>query len=68
MTAHQTLLADYVAKGSEQAFAELVGHYLNLVYSMAVRLVDGVTIKLATKAASGGHRRLKIICYLFPAV
>jgi RNA polymerase sigma factor (sigma-70 family) len=41
MTDPRTLLAQYVASGSEDAFGELVGRYLNLVYSTAVRLVDG---------------------------
>jgi RNA polymerase sigma factor (sigma-70 family) len=41
MTDPRTLLAQYVASGSEDAFGELVGRFLNLVYSTAVRLVDG---------------------------
>jgi RNA polymerase sigma factor (sigma-70 family) len=41
MTDTQRLLADYVTTGSEPAFRELVTRYLNLVYSTAVRLVDG---------------------------
>ena len=36
-------LAEYVKNGSEPAFRELVRHYLNLVYSTAVRLVNGDT-------------------------
>ena len=43
MTDHRTLLAEYVANGSEQAFRELVERYVNLVYSTAVRLVNGDT-------------------------
>jgi RNA polymerase sigma factor (sigma-70 family) len=43
MTDHRTLLADYVANGSEPAFRELVARYINLVYSTAVRLVNGDT-------------------------
>ncbi len=35
------MLADYAATGSEEAFRELVSHYVDLVYSTAVRLVDG---------------------------
>ena len=43
MMAQGTLLADYVTKGSEQAFPELVGRYVNLVYSTGMRLVNGDT-------------------------
>jgi len=39
MTENQLLLAKYVQSGSESAFRELVGRYLNFVYSTAVRLV-----------------------------
>jgi RNA polymerase sigma factor (sigma-70 family) len=41
MTESQQLLRDYVANGSEAAFRELLAHYLNLVHSAAVRLVNG---------------------------
>jgi RNA polymerase sigma factor (sigma-70 family) len=41
MTDHRTLLADYVTNGSEEAFRELVARYIDLVYSTAVRLVNG---------------------------
>lgn len=43
MTDHRTLLADYATRGSEPAFGQLVGRYLDLVYSTALRLVDGDT-------------------------
>jgi RNA polymerase sigma factor (sigma-70 family) len=43
MTDHRTLLADYAANGSEEAFRELVSRYIDLVYSTAVRLVNGDT-------------------------
>jgi RNA polymerase sigma factor (sigma-70 family) len=36
-------LAEYARNGSETAFRELVSHYVNLVYSTAVRLVNGDT-------------------------
>jgi RNA polymerase sigma factor (sigma-70 family) len=37
----QALLAEYAATKSETAFQEVVGRYVNLVYSTAVRLVNG---------------------------
>src|SRR5207247_9493283 len=43
MTESQRLLADYVTQGSEQAFRELVGRYIDLVYSTVLRLVGGDT-------------------------
>jgi RNA polymerase sigma factor (sigma-70 family) len=43
MTDPRTLLAEYVTKGSEAAFRELVAGCINLVYATAVRLVDGDT-------------------------
>ncbi len=41
----QELLAQFVRNGSEQAFRELVVRYLDLVYSTAVRCVEGDTHK-----------------------
>jgi RNA polymerase sigma factor (sigma-70 family) len=41
MTDSQQLLADYAKNGSETAFRELVTHYIDLVFSTALRLVDG---------------------------
>ena len=41
MTNGEQLLAEYVETGSETAFRELVERYVNLVYSSALRLVDG---------------------------
>src|SRR5664280_494645 len=43
MTDSQKLLAEYVQSGSEPAFRELVARYLDLVYSVALRLVEGDT-------------------------
>jgi RNA polymerase sigma factor (sigma-70 family) len=43
MTDSQQLFAEYVKNGSEPAFRELVARYVDLVYSAAVRLVDGDT-------------------------
>jgi RNA polymerase sigma factor (sigma-70 family) len=43
MTESQQLLAQYVETGSEAAFRDLVMRYVDLVYSAAVRLVDGDT-------------------------
>jgi len=41
MTNSQQLLAQYAETGSETAFRELVACYVDLVYSAAVRLVNG---------------------------
>src|SRR6267143_7112264 len=41
MTDSQNMLADYVQTGSEVAFRELVTRYLDLVYSTALRSVEG---------------------------
>jgi RNA polymerase sigma factor (sigma-70 family) len=43
MTEPQTLLAQYATDHSEEAFGKLVARFVNLVYSTAVRLVDGDT-------------------------
>jgi RNA polymerase sigma factor (sigma-70 family) len=43
MTESQRLLAEYLTSGSETAFRELVERYTGLVYSTALRLVDGDT-------------------------
>src|SRR5882724_3075986 len=43
MTDSQQLLAEYVRTGSDAAFRELVTRYVDLVYSTALRLVNGDT-------------------------
>jgi len=41
MTDTKELLAQYITDGSEAAFRELVSRYVDLVYSAAIRLVNG---------------------------
>src|ERR1041385_5818916 len=41
MTDSQRFLAEYATNGSEAAFRELVSRYVDLVYSVALRLVEG---------------------------
>lgn len=41
MTDSQTLFADFVQSGSDAPFRELVTRYVDLVYSTALRLVEG---------------------------
>src|SRR4030095_2152128 len=43
MTDSQNLLAEYVQTGSDAVFRELVTCYVDLVYSTALRLVEGDT-------------------------
>ena len=43
MTDSQKFLTEYAQTGSEAAFSELTTRYVNLVYSAAVRLVNGDT-------------------------
>src|SRR5829696_6055599 len=43
MTESQQLFAEYVKTGSESVFQDLVARYVDLVYSAAVRLVNGDT-------------------------
>src|SRR5512140_2654872 len=43
MNEPRALLAEYVSKGSETAFREIVERYVNLVYATSLRLVDGDT-------------------------
>src|SRR5437868_13184722 len=43
MTDSQQLLAEYARNGSEAAFRELVARFVGLVYSTALRLVEGDT-------------------------
>ncbi|HSU54162.1 MAG TPA: sigma-70 family RNA polymerase sigma factor, partial [Candidatus Dormibacteraeota bacterium] len=41
MTEARELLRQYAGSGSDSAFSELVQRYINLVYSVAIRRVDG---------------------------
>src|ERR1043166_7949749 len=67
MTETQTLFAEYKRTGSEAAFRDLVTRYIGLVYSTALRLVEGdshlaedvtqtVFIDLARKAGGLSRR------------
>jgi len=69
MTSDGELLRRYAGKGSEEAFAELVRRHLDLVYSAALRQVNGdaplaediaqtVFADLARKAASLSERQV----------
>jgi hypothetical protein len=41
MSDTHSLLAEYARNGSEKAFREIVDRYIDLVYSTALRMVDG---------------------------
>jgi len=43
MMEHRKLLADYAVNASEQAFRQIIRDYIDLVYSTALRLVNGDT-------------------------
>src|SRR5215212_9091493 len=43
MTDSQNAFAEYIRTGSDSAFRELVTRYVDLVYSTALRLVEGDT-------------------------
>jgi hypothetical protein len=58
----QQLLTEYADTGSESAFRELVGQYIDLVYSTARRLVGG-DVHLAQDVA----QRFFCICRETPA-
>ena len=52
MTDSQSLLAEYARNGSDAAFRELVTRYVDLVYSTALRLVEGDTHRAEDVAQS----------------
>ena len=52
MTTSQRLLAEFLTSGSEAAFRQLVERYTNLVYSTALRLVEGDTHRAEDVAQS----------------
>lgn len=41
MREHQELLKDYALHGDEEAFRDLVSRYVDLVYSVALRRLNG---------------------------
>src|ERR1700722_1110871 len=68
MNADLTLLREYARSGSDDSFAMVVGRYVNLVYSVALRQVNdpslaeeitqAVFIILARKAGSLGKKTI----------
>ncbi|HWX22060.1 MAG TPA: sigma-70 family RNA polymerase sigma factor [Candidatus Binatia bacterium] len=66
MTEDAELLSQYAAEGSEAAFAELTGRHVDLVYSAALRLVNGdvhsaqdVTQQVFTEVARQAKRLVR---------
>ena len=55
MTESQALLREYAEKGSEEAFRELVGRYVDMVFSTALRRLAGD----ATKSFLNSRRRFE---------
>ena len=59
-----TLLRDYAERGSERAFAELVGRYMPQVYAAALRRVNGDRA-LAADVTQTVFPDERTICHLF---